>query len=221
MSEPETLPAEVHPEAALLPWYANDTLGSEERQSVARHLESCAGCRRELEELTQLKHDLAMVYGAAPSPSPQLARSVLQKVAVETSLRRSADLQGGHRLAAVDQWLRSLFLPQWVPTLAAIMLVVQFGLLLWVTMPVEEDRITTRSIESLALRYRVSFQEQATEGEIRALLNAIRGRIVDGPTAERTYVIEVRGGDPDSSKKTLAMLRARTEIVALVETLTP
>jgi len=39
----------------LLPWYLNDTLEADERTDVERHLQSCAECRDELEELKGLQ----------------------------------------------------------------------------------------------------------------------------------------------------------------------
>ncbi|NJO35342.1 MAG: hypothetical protein HC869_21895, partial [Rhodospirillales bacterium] len=42
----------IHPEAALLPWYLNGTLGDAESRQVAGHLQSCAACRSELDELS-------------------------------------------------------------------------------------------------------------------------------------------------------------------------
>ena len=39
----------------LLPWYLNDTLEADERADVERHLQSCAECRDELEELHGLQ----------------------------------------------------------------------------------------------------------------------------------------------------------------------
>ena len=39
----------------LLPWYLNDTLEADEHERVERHLQSCAECRDELEELKGLQ----------------------------------------------------------------------------------------------------------------------------------------------------------------------
>jgi anti-sigma factor RsiW len=222
MSEPETLPRDVHPEIALLPWYANGTLGAEERQQVARHLESCADCRRELDELRQMKSELSAVYKVHREPSPRLIRSVLAKVAREASARRGAPAETGSWLDRLDQWFRSLFLPQWVPTLAAVILLTQLGLLLWVTMPpMPSDQITTRSLGSPTATFKVTFQEQATEGQIRALLSTVHGRVIDGPNPEHVYVIEVIAGDPAVNVKTLETLRARTDVVHSAETIAP
>lgn len=217
MRERETLPPEVHPEVALLPWYANGTLASEEREQVARHLESCPDCRRELDELMQIKHELTAVYRVHPEPSDRLARSVLANVAQEASTRRHAPAETRSRLDGLDRWIRSLLMPQWVPTLVAVVLVAQLGLLLWVTMPSQQGQVTTRSLSSATVTFKIIFQEQATEGQIRALLNTIRGRVIDGPNPEQAYFIEVITGDPSGNVKALETLRERADVVYSAE----
>lgn len=217
MSEPETLPAGLHPEAALLPWYADRTLGVEEQTRVARHLESCPDCRLELDELTKMKRELTAAYAAQPEPSPQLARSVFAKVAQEVTARRRAARESGSWLDEVEGWFRSLFMPQWVPALAVLALAAQLGLLLWVTMPAQQEQITTRSIGRATATFKILFREQATEAEIRALLLQFHGRIVNGPSSEQAYLIEVVTGDPSLTVKALEALRARTDIIRTVE----
>ena len=218
MSERETLPPEVHPEVALLPWYANRTLGADEQQQVARHLESCPDCRHELDELAQMRSALTAAYSAQPEPSTGIARSVLATVAQEASTRRNAPAQTRSWPDGLDRWFRSLFMPQWIPTLAAVVLVVQLGLLVWVTIPAQREKVTTRSLSSPTVTFKVTFREQATEGQIRALLNTVGGRIIDGPNPEHAYFIEVIAGDRAVS---VEMLHARGDVVRSAEAVSP
>lgn len=78
------------PIAVLIPWYANDSLSSEEQRQVEAHLPGCAGCRALLEEARVLERlgseDSAVLldhvqaqhlerYAADPrSMSPETAR---------------------------------------------------------------------------------------------------------------------------------------------------
>lgn len=221
MSERETLPTGVHPEVGLLPWYANGTLGTEEQQAVARHLESCADCRHELDELKQMKRELTAACASQPEPSPRIAQSVLAKVAQEASARHKVSTETGSWLDGVDDWFRSLFMPQWIPTLTAVLFAAQVGLLLWVTMPTQQGQITTRSIGSPTATFKVSFREQATEGQIHALLDSIRGRLIDGPTADGSYVIDVLAADRAEAGKKLEALRRRTDVIQRADAITP
>jgi Putative zinc-finger len=222
MSEQETLPPEVHLEVALLPWYVNGTLGAQERQQVTRHLGSCPGCRRELDELTQMLSALPAAFAAQPEPSPRIARLVLAKVAQEATARQNVSAEAGSWLNRLDGWFRSLFLPQWVPTLTAVSLVALLGLLLWATMPpMLSEQITTRSLGSPNAIFKVRFQEQATEGQIRALLNSVRGRVIDGPTADGSYLIEVLASDTAAADKKLETVRGRTDVIQRADAIMP
>jgi anti-sigma factor RsiW len=222
MSERETMPAGIHPEGALLPWYANGTLKAEERQHVARHLEACPDCRRELDELSQMKSALTAVYRAEPEPSAQLARSVLNRVAQDAAGRGVAVKGRGHWLDGLDEWFRSLFQPQWVPTLAALALAVQFGLLLWVTTPSgPSEQITTRSVGGSTAAFNVIFEDQATAGQIHVLLDSIGAKVIDGPDAGHAYLIRVSAADPAVTAKTLDTLRARTDMVLRADPVSP
>ncbi|MDF0644476.1 MAG: zf-HC2 domain-containing protein [Nitrospira sp.] len=220
-NEPERIPAGVHPEATLLPWYANETLGEEDRRLVARHLESCFDCRRELSEWTDLRRNIHEAYASQPEPSPSLAKTVLTKVALDTGHSAREAGRGGSGLASLDRWFRSLFDVPWVPSLATALLAVQFGLLLWVTMPPEREPVSTRSIDSPAARFTVRFHDHATEAQIREAVERVHGRIVDGPTTGGSYLLEVKAVDPAMSRRILDMLRAQDRVVSRAEAVVP
>ena len=218
MSEPETLPRHVHPEVALLPWYVNGTLDTFERQRIARHLETCESCRAEVEELSALKAGLAAMYDAQPGPSAQTARSVFAVVSRELHVGGSNPSKRGSWLESIDQWLRSLFLPQWIPTLAAVFLIVQAGLLFWMTMPSgDQERIVTRSLDMQSAKIAVAFQATATEEQIRALLQSLLAHVVDGPTQDGIYVIEMTAADVSTVQDKMELLKKRTDVVRSVE----
>ena len=214
MTDPDTMPSDVHPEVALLPWYANGTLREVERQQVGRHLESCASCRRELGELTALKRRLTAAYEAQPAPSARLVGQVMAQVTADARRAAERTSEPSSWLDGVDHWFRSLFLPRWVPTLAAALLIVQAGLLLWVGLPpTEPEQVSTRSLGMQAATFVVAFQPSATEEQIRTLLQQVHGRITQGPTVEGRYMIEVPSTDASTTQKKADLLRARTDIV--------
>jgi hypothetical protein len=222
MSEKETMEEGVHPEAILLPWYANGTLSQSERQQVARHLESCADCERQFEEITGIRNQLITFYGSQPSPSRRQAQLILAKVAQEASARQSTPVTRQSWQDRVDGWIRTFFLPQWVPTLAASLIFVQFGLLLWLTLPqAPTDQITTRSLSSPTITFKITFQEMATEKQIRGLLSEVRGRIISGPGSDHVYLIEAIGGSDAITRKMLATLRAKPDIVHDAQVVSP
>ena len=222
MSERETLPPDIHPEVALLPWFVSGTLKDPERQQVAQHLEACASCRQELNEINTLKISLTDIYHTQPKPSIELSRSVLRQVAQESARHRTFAATQNSPLSGLDQWLRSFLQLPWIPTLAALALAVQFSFLLWsIQPPAPADNILSRSIGSPTARFRVTFQESATEGQIRELLDSIRARINDGPSSDHSYVLHVDATDATISKTRLDTLRSRTDIVIKAEALSP
>jgi anti-sigma factor RsiW len=214
MSDPETLPAQIHPEAALLPWYENGTLRDEESRQVAAHLATCASCRSELEELQHLKTDLIRIYEAQSGPSVNLARSVLDAVTRDSTGQQAISTRPGSWMEKVDQWFRSLFVPRWVPTLAVMLLMAQVGLLLWLVVPTTRmEEVTTRSLGMQTARVIVAFQAAATDEQIRSLLITVRARIIDGPAPDGRFTIEIPAADAETVRQTLELLRGRPDVV--------
>ncbi|BCA53320.1 hypothetical protein W02_04600 [Nitrospira sp. KM1] len=213
MSDPETFPAEVHPEVALLPWYANNTLADQERNELSRHLEHCVDCRTELEELRKMKRLLDDAYSTAPLPSASLEQSVLQRLAADSppgivkGTRRSS-------LEILDAWIRSMLNVRWMPTVSAAVILVQAGILAWVmSVPTVQDRVLPRSVGSPTVSVAVSFHPHATDEQIRSVLDGVRGRIVGGPSAEGIYTIEMPATDQSASRQKLEVLRRKQEVV--------
>lgn len=225
MSEQDVLPREVHPEAALLPWYVNGTLKDEERQQVAQHVEVCTLCRNELEELMSIRTSLKVIYESQPGPSEQTARSVLASVGQQGSRKGTKGTRRPDQkpaLGFIDEWLRSFFMPRWVPTLVALLLVSQAGILLWLTAPAPDTgEVSTRSLAMQTARIQLSFQSATTAEQIRSLLQSLPARLIDGPTENGEYTIEVLAVDKAAANKKLEVLRSRSDVVHSAQLLTP
>jgi hypothetical protein len=214
MNEPERLPPGIHAETTLLPWLINGTLEGRERQDLERHLSACTSCRAELNELQSLRKALLNIYQAQPGPSPQTARFVLSTVARETSARTESQSDHGGWLERFDQWVRSLFLPRWVPTFAALLLVVQVGVFTWATLTkISSDEVTTRSLGPQTTRFVVLFQNSVTQEQIRNALHEVRGRIVDGPSQDGAYTIQVLASDSTVARQKLETLRRLVDVI--------
>lgn len=222
MVEPDTLDEHIHSEAALLPWYQNGTLREDERRQVDQHLSSCEACRAELDELAQLNVQLHEVYAAQPEPLPRTQRAVLAQVQLEASAMRTTSVTGLQPLKGQDDWFRSLFAPRWAPALAVALFVAQLGLLLWsMSRSTFTEQVTTRGLDAPTVRLRVVFQETASERQIRALVQEMRGRIVDGPTPEGAYIMELPAGDQAARQKKVDVLRSQKESIRTVEPVAP
>jgi anti-sigma factor RsiW len=196
----------VHPAGLLLPAFLNDTLSEDDRRQVSEHLESCAQCRRELDECVRLRAGLRQVYAAQPGPSPAVLRAVVEQVKREKARTW---------IGRLDDRVRSFLGAPWAPSFALALVIAQLGLLVWTVQHGERgsSEVTARSVAAQAMRLRVAFVAAATDRQIQSLLREIRGRIVDGPTAAGLYTVEVPLGGDATVERYLRLLRARSEVV--------
>jgi len=234
MTEPTTLPSEVHPTSALLPWYLSGTLSAEEQTAVSAHLQGCPSCRQELEDLTQLRTRIRQVSDAGPLPSADLAQTVLTRVrheALRQSNRRTA-LPPVHAasdgfLAEADRWLRNVLTPQWVPTLVSAVLIAQLGLLSWSLLHYQapdtttSDSVTSRGLDRTSVRLEIEFQPGATMEQAQTLIRSLQGRVTAGPTATGAFVIELPASGAASVQERTDALRNRRDIIRSVAVVEP
>ncbi|MBI2882967.1 MAG: zf-HC2 domain-containing protein [Candidatus Methylomirabilis oxyfera] len=230
MREPEAREGMEHDIALLLPWYLNGTLAEGECRQVEDHLAECRPCQRELEELKQLKRWIQASRAAAPVPSADLfARVVARIEATDPAAQSTRNIQAptgpwwGERLIA---WLQACFAPRWAPILATAMIVLQLAAivgLLSLRFEGRQEPFETLSGPAMkppqpaaGLRFRVAFQERASEQAIRTLLQTMGGRIIDGPSAAGFYIIEVAPSTGDL-EKALDALRSRPHLIRFVE----
>ena len=232
MTEPNSLPPHVHPTVALLPRYANGTLSAADRATVSAHLQECPSCRTELDELVRVGNQIKQAMSAGPMPSTGLAQTVFSRVRQEAQrgqeeVRRTSPVmtEPSTLIADIDRWLRNLFVPQWVPTLVATLLVAQLGVLLWTVSqpspPIDVGgSITSRGLGS-PTRLSVEFQPTASMQQIQTLLQDMRGRVVDGPNSEGVYIMEIPASDPATVVQRLQALQNRPDLIRHVDALRP
>lgn len=229
MTEPTTLPSEAHPTIALLPWYLNGTLSAEERTAVSAHLQGCPSCRQELDDLARMRTRIRQASDAGPLPSADLAQAVLARVRTEALRQstRSTALPPAHAapdgfLAAADRWLRSLLLPQWVPTLVSAVLIAQLGLLSWSFLryptpdTTSSDSVTSRGLDITTVRLEIEFQPGATIEQARTLIQSMQGRVTAGPTATGAFIIELPASGAATVQERTDALRNRRDIIRSV-----
>lgn len=231
MTEPDTMPPNMHPEVAVLPWYLNNTLSTAERVAVSAHLQECLSCRTELEDLVRVNEHIRQAVGTGPLPSPDLARSVLSRVRQDAhrteQIRPDAHnrAQPSGLITQVDHWLRGLFVPRWVPTAVAVLLIAQLGLLTWSLIRLPDggssDTITSRGLNSPMTRLTIEFQPAASVQDIQNFLRTLHGRIIDGPTADGAYVIEIPAASLDTAERHASSLQNRGELIRRLERRAP
>ncbi len=196
----------------LLPWYANGTLAGDERQHVEDHVRACLTCRLELKKEREL-HELVQ-----SSPAVNLT----PEEGFDRLSRRLDDHARGGRRAPVEQLARAME-RLWGQGLtrasaarfgmATVSLLAVVGLLLWRAVPQPADpggsdyvTLTSES-ETAANELDIVFADHVSEPELRALVTAIEGSIVGGPTAVGTYRIRLHDGAVDEASLT-SLIRA-------------
>jgi len=234
MTAPNVKPPAPHEAALLLPWYLNGTLAEPERRLVAEHLVACEECRSELAMTEELRRRMQAMLAEAPSPSASLRAQVMRRLAEQrhsSSLRAPARALGS-ALAPVKHtrrpgfagFLRRLLQPDWAPAAAALLILVQAGAISWLAFEsrprpsTSDGQITTRSVEpAAATRIRIVFNPRAVEADIRAALQALGGRIVDGPGEDAAYVIQLPAESPAVIAQRLRELRERPGLIERIE----
>ena len=175
----------------MLPWFVNGTLEGEDLAAVEQHVRECARCRREVDLLQQLQA-VCTIDEPAPDATPSYGR-LHERIA------------GRRRLGTLRDRARELFRPwQRAPAWAKWAIAAQFAgiamLAVKVAMPVSESAGLYQTLGAPAAHaarggtVAVVFVPEATESELRRIVQAAGARIVDGPTESNAYVLEVPPG---------------------------
>src|SRR3954469_25339146 len=179
----------------LLPWFVNGTLDPEEHARVERHLADCISCKQELARLRAWQQQYRN-EGEDAGANRGLARVQARIEEIESGI---AAQRGWRRMAAswnaAAVWLRVALLAQ-TALLAGLITVL---LLKPVPQPAPAAPAYLLTV----------FDPTRTEHEIRALLLTTGARIVDGPSAEGAYTLEVSAGQ---GPQVLERLRANSAI---------
>ncbi len=196
-----------------LPWWANGTLGSDERRWMEEYAQQHpdAAAEQRVEQLLRVSLQTDAVADEVDAGLAAVLRRVRQD---DTSTSRRS------RTGLAD-WLRGLGLTPRSPAaiLMGLLLILQFtqwGNRFWTTHT--EPMVTEqwRSSGGTAAEgpfLRMTFKPQTREEELRMLLARINGTIVAGPGQLGNYIVRV---PPDTFAKQLEWTR-RADIVESVE----
>ncbi len=187
---------------ALLPWYINGTLSSEEDSQVEKHMETCLQCRAAITELQGLQHvvqqstDIGLVEQQNLQGVLSRIESRIDQAPAELVTRRKHERRREPLAKKIsDFWAAFMALPGgWRYTVVAqfLLLVLVFGVTF--DRPSMDPVFTTLSAPTEEatnnVRIRVVFAEDVLLRDIRNLLVDAQTRIVDGPTPSGVYMLE-------------------------------
>ena len=202
----------------LLPWYANGTASTSERQVISRHLEECAECRDELAFLQEVRMAATEAADAAPAVAESLGRTF---AAIDEWEAHKAPT-GTTRIAA---FFEQFFNPQ--PGLARAAFAVQFALilllggLLMFSRPQGGSFTTLSGTETAGggARLTLIFEPTAPEAAMRQAMLDIGATLVSGPSAQGVYVVELQApaNETGAVEAAVETLRRNTAVIRFAE----
>lgn len=183
----------------LLPWRANGTLDAREAKMVDAHLAECDLCRRDLDA----EHALRQAYSDMP------AGHVQERRGSSSPTRRSGPP------AAVGRWRSASrrFSGGVARTGQAALAAAAAAALVILVLPAQKDgeyRLLGSAQPQAKGNAIVLFSPDAYERDLRAALNQVGARVVDGPTASGAYVVRL---DEAGRADALQRLRILPQVV--------
>lgn len=169
----------------LLPWFINDSLAEEERDLVHEHATNCVICRRELNELENLRQSVSDASAATTIPAPDMRR---------INARIDALIEKENRGQLLLANVREFFYSPWRIAFAAqtAVVVVLATVLLW--LQVDEPAFTTLTTPQNLPEgqyIRVVFEPTLPASDLSQLLDKMNLTIVDGPSNRGVFTLRL------------------------------
>ena len=181
----------------LLPWYVNGTLNENERRQVETWLKSSKQAQEELRLVQQIKAELHKQAHRQQDSAGELGWRRLQKQLEPEALEKKPAL-----------WLRPAMA-------AALMLICVQSILLLYLWPTEQadSNWQTLSVGHEQPLIQVMFQPQATEQQIRTLLQTYHLQLTDGPSATGLYHVKVMSGKTTDYKELVRLIAGNKAVI--------
>jgi hypothetical protein len=193
----------------LLPWYVSGTLTGSDLDLVTGHLRGCGDCAGEVARCRDLAVAVRSQSAADPAPlEHRLVKLLARLDAIEAGGAASRGWRErlSEALGALRDLLQSTPPPaRWaLAAQGALVVLLAVGIAWQISAPSRQPYQTLASSGAgqpaeRRIQIRVVFGDEMREREIRALMERIGGRIVDGPSGVDAYIVEVpapaAGGD--------------------------
>ena len=172
----------------LLPWYATGTLDPVEHTKVEQHLLGCITCRNELRNIRAMETGIASAQYADPAVESGFSRIKSRLEKIESGRARGITMRAlMAQWAASSLWIRGTLLAQ-----TAVLLSLTSYIFLADPAPQYYHTLGAMPARAIARsKMVVSFDGAVTEGKIRNVLMRADARIIDGPSREGAYTLEV------------------------------
>jgi len=178
-----------------LPWYVNNTLNDEQQAEFEQQLSNNAELKQEVKFLNALRQHVKQNISHSPGEMglQRLKRQIKKESEQNSSSHKS-----------ITTW-RTLAIA------ASLVLVVQLGIM--INFVQREDTFVPLSGNNYSSSViQVQFKSDATESRIRELLISIEGSIINGPSKNGLYRIQLKTDDD----KIISRLRMQTDLIDFI-----
>ena len=202
----------------LLPWYVNHSMDAVEKDRVRNHIRRCIACRIELQQQQQLFEEMQqtdLLRQVSQAAFAQLKKRIERQSVIRPFTRPNQPSE--------ESKLSSGQSPGFVKhtALAASLLLLAMPFMLH--LPAEQSASTAeyRTLASAPEnapahnRVRIVFADQPDSKQIETILHSVSGRIVNGPSENGIYEIQIgdRHTHPQEIDAAIAHLRNNTQII--------
>jgi hypothetical protein len=200
----------------LLPWYANQSLPSEEMRRVENHLRDCPACRRELanlENLAQALTEMPEPKGDAEASFAALRLILPHRDADKTPSIERANAAMSRKTARFGRRNVVRF------AVAATLLLAAIPLIGYALRTIKPEAYYTLSdvkpVSSSRNELRVVFAQSLSREEISAVLAEVHGRQVGEPNSIGAVTVKLEEDQdrPAQMKDAIALLRSRRDVL--------
>ena len=172
----------------LLPWYATGTLDPAEHTKVEQHLLGCIACRNELRNIRGMEAEIASAQYSDPAIESGFSRIKERIEKIESGRARGVSMRPMMaQWLASSLWIRGALLAQTAMVLAltSYIFLADPAPKYYHTLGAAPELTTARS------KMVVAFDSAIAEEKIRNVLMRADARIIDGPSREGAYTLEV------------------------------
>ncbi len=215
---------ESHSEALQVPLYVAGMLDHAERDQMERHLEHCTSCQKDVEEEQRLQPVIQEALEGRPSPSVRVLQRAKQKIAERSSPKFEKKVSEPEPslglVGKLEEWIRNLFLPRWVPTLALLVILVQGSVLQYLLTsapgsrppgmdgPIMERELPPTIVnKDLILRIEVTFLPNLSIESLQSLLQDVKWTMERSPGSTSKFVMTLEANRQQQLDEALQVLK--------------
>lgn len=206
-------PLEPQDVEELLPWYVTGRVSREEARGIEAALKTMPDLAGKLAQVQREREAVARASETAESAPPETLQRLLQQVETTRQWRvpkiESHGEAGGWIKAALGRnavWQTAL--------VAASVAIVALSVQLYRVPAGDQFKVAGNINGAGGATLIVTFQPDATAGEIGTLLSGLGARIVDGPKPGGAYTVELPSSETRDVEAATSGLLARKDLVA-------